>query len=187
MKLYSWRGAHRALFCPVLLLVFTVNLRPVQAAEEPEDFSELSIEELMNVEVIKNPVSALTSHIHKKGEWMVGYHYMYMDMDGIAQVNKALLQMDDMTQQNALLVEQSAAASKILGNQAEQLKTLVDYFTVDDDVYNQNVIMAEDKDSNNDIEQEDETDRHPLLATQISPFPPVFNINKDQEGDWEEF
>lgn len=75
-------GAHRALFCPVLLLVFAVNLKPVQAAEEPEDFTELSIEELMNVKVVKNPVSALTSHIHKKGEWMVGYHYMYMDMDG---------------------------------------------------------------------------------------------------------
>lgn len=83
MKLCSWRGAHRAIFYPVLLLTMVISHRPVQAAEEPEeDFTELSLEELMNVQVVHNSVSALTSHIHKKGQWMVGYHLMYMDMDG---------------------------------------------------------------------------------------------------------
>lgn len=49
---------------------------------------------------------------------------------GIGEVNRALLQMDDMTQQNASLVEEAAAASEMMGAQAEELTTLVSYFTL---------------------------------------------------------
>ena len=48
--------------------------------------------------------------------------------DGIGQVNKALLQMDEMTQQNASLVEEAAAASEMMGAQAQELTALVAYF-----------------------------------------------------------
>jgi methyl-accepting chemotaxis protein len=48
--------------------------------------------------------------------------------EGIAQVNKAVLQMDDMTQENASLVEEAAAASETVDAQARELKELVDYF-----------------------------------------------------------
>lgn len=51
--------------------------------------------------------------------------------DGIGQVNKALLQMDEMTQQNASLVEEAAAASEAMDSQAEELVNVVDYFTLD--------------------------------------------------------
>ncbi|MDP2028117.1 MAG: methyl-accepting chemotaxis protein [Thiobacillus sp.] len=47
---------------------------------------------------------------------------------GIAQINQAVSQMDEMTQQNAALVEQSAAASESLQDQAAKLATLVDTF-----------------------------------------------------------
>lgn len=50
--------------------------------------------------------------------------------DGITQVNRAILQMDDMTQQNASLVEEAAAASETVDNQARQLKELVSFFKV---------------------------------------------------------
>lgn len=50
--------------------------------------------------------------------------------DGITQVNRAILQMDDMTQQNASLVEEAAAASETVDNQARQLKQLVAFFKV---------------------------------------------------------
>jgi methyl-accepting chemotaxis protein len=36
--------------------------------------------------------------------------------------------MDEMTQQNASLVEQAAAASEAMGSQAEELSALVSYF-----------------------------------------------------------
>lgn len=47
---------------------------------------------------------------------------------GIEQVNKALMQMDDVTQQNASLVEEAAAASKSMEDQAERLVELMRFF-----------------------------------------------------------
>jgi methyl-accepting chemotaxis protein len=47
---------------------------------------------------------------------------------GINEVNKAITQMDEMTQQNAALVEEAAAASEIMGEQAKELKQQVDFF-----------------------------------------------------------
>ncbi|GHC24487.1 chemotaxis transducer [Kushneria pakistanensis] len=47
---------------------------------------------------------------------------------GIGQVNQAITQLDDMTQQNAALVEQSAAAAESLSQQAQRLATTVGAF-----------------------------------------------------------
>jgi methyl-accepting chemotaxis protein len=52
--------------------------------------------------------------------------------DGIIQINKSLIMMDDMTQQNAALMEQAAASSEAMQNQAHALHKLVEYFQVDD-------------------------------------------------------
>ncbi len=48
--------------------------------------------------------------------------------DGIGQVNVAVTQLDQMTQQNAALVEESAAAAESLKDQASQLTDLVKVF-----------------------------------------------------------
>ncbi|WP_310732487.1 methyl-accepting chemotaxis protein [Roseateles aquatilis] len=48
--------------------------------------------------------------------------------DGIGQVNVAVQRLDEMTQQNAALVEESAAAAGSLRTQAEQLNALVSAF-----------------------------------------------------------
>ena len=47
---------------------------------------------------------------------------------GIEQVNVAVTQMDDVTQQNAALVEQAAAASSALADQAQELQKVVGEF-----------------------------------------------------------
>jgi len=52
---------------------------------------------------------------------------------GIAQVNEAVAQMDAVTQQNAALVEQAAAASAALAGQAQQLQSVVGEFKLDDE------------------------------------------------------
>ncbi|WP_429254989.1 methyl-accepting chemotaxis protein [Paraburkholderia sp. GAS334] len=49
---------------------------------------------------------------------------------GIEQVNRAVAQMDEVTQQNAALVEQAAAAAGSMADQAQQLKSAVSVFTV---------------------------------------------------------
>jgi methyl-accepting chemotaxis protein len=50
---------------------------------------------------------------------------------GIEQVNKAVMQMDQTTQQNAALVEEAAAASQAIVEQAQALGTLVAHYDVD--------------------------------------------------------
>ncbi|MFZ6648846.1 methyl-accepting chemotaxis protein [Undibacterium sp. TJN25] len=50
---------------------------------------------------------------------------------GIHQVNQAIVQMDDVTQQNAALVEEAAAATGALQEQAASLEKMVSVFRVD--------------------------------------------------------
>ncbi len=49
---------------------------------------------------------------------------------GIEQVNKAVMQMDEMTQQNAALVEQATAASQSMADQARDLTTMMDRYNL---------------------------------------------------------
>jgi methyl-accepting chemotaxis protein len=49
---------------------------------------------------------------------------------GIEQVNKAVMQMDEMTQQNAALVEQSTAASQSMAEQARALSQTMERYRV---------------------------------------------------------
>ncbi|MES2947708.1 MAG: methyl-accepting chemotaxis protein [Pseudomonadota bacterium] len=52
---------------------------------------------------------------------------------GIEEVNKAISQMDEMTQQNAALVEQAAAAASSMQEQAQLLQRAVSIFKLDSD------------------------------------------------------
>ena len=54
--------------------------------------------------------------------------------DGIVQINQAVTEMDEVTQQNAALVEQAAAAAKSLQDEAAQLSQVVSVFTIDNAV-----------------------------------------------------
>ena len=53
---------------------------------------------------------------------------------GIEQVNQAVVQMDEMTQQNAALVEEAAAAAASLHQQTQQLKQAVSVFEISESV-----------------------------------------------------
>jgi methyl-accepting chemotaxis protein len=48
--------------------------------------------------------------------------------DGIGQINTSVNQLDQMTQQNAALVEESAAAAESLKDQASRLAQVVSVF-----------------------------------------------------------
>ena len=52
---------------------------------------------------------------------------------GIDQVNNAITQMDNMTQDNAALVEEAAAASRAMQEQAHNLNQLMSFFRVDEE------------------------------------------------------
>ncbi len=53
---------------------------------------------------------------------------------GVEEINKAVVQMDQMTQQNAALVEESAAASRTLQEEAQTMYEKMSAFSVDDEV-----------------------------------------------------
>src|SRR5690242_18881771 len=52
---------------------------------------------------------------------------------GIEQVNKALTQMDEVTQQNSALVEENAATAKTLDQQAQAMSERLSFFRVGDE------------------------------------------------------
>jgi methyl-accepting chemotaxis protein len=52
---------------------------------------------------------------------------------GIQQVNQAMRQMDEVTQSNAALVEQAAAAAEAVQSRAGSLVRSVAFFKMDDD------------------------------------------------------
>jgi uncharacterized phage infection (PIP) family protein YhgE len=47
---------------------------------------------------------------------------------GISEINSAVSQMDEATQQNAALVEENTAAARSLSDQADQLQILMKFF-----------------------------------------------------------
>jgi methyl-accepting chemotaxis protein len=56
---------------------------------------------------------------------------------GIHQVNKAVTQMDEMTQQNAAMVEEAASASESMAEQALILREQTDFFIINNELYNE--------------------------------------------------
>jgi methyl-accepting chemotaxis protein len=62
--------------------------------------------------------------------------------NGIEEVNQAITQMDEMTQQNAALVEQAAAAAESMQEQAQFLSQAVSIFKLSQDVGSRRAVAA---------------------------------------------
>ncbi len=73
------------------------------------------------VELIKKVATIVSDIAHASME----------QASGIEQVNKALAQMDEVTQQNSALVEENAATSKTLEHQAKAMDERVAFFQID--------------------------------------------------------
>ena len=104
---------------------------------------------------------------------------------GIDEVNKAITQMDELTQQNAALVEEAAAASESLGEQADSLNDLISFFDVE------GIDMQQESPSYGGVERRSAS--RPWSAPQASapaaPEAPVVQqaaVNGD-DSEWQEF
>jgi methyl-accepting chemotaxis protein-1 (serine sensor receptor) len=104
---------------------------------------------------------------------------------GIEQVNQAVMQMDEVTQQNAALVEEAAAASQSLQDQAGKLSELVSVFKLDSHAVSNSITAS--KSSFSAVK----ADRPALPAAGINksshPVPQRKLIVVGNEQDWEEF
>lgn len=108
--------------------------------------------------------------------------------DGIVQVNRALMQMDEMTQQNASLVEEAAAASEAMGVQAGELTSLVSYFKLANEKIAKTVKV--ERVQNNDRKRVSSKDnmqvntRTAVVATPKVNLPPGDTVD---DSEWKEF
>ncbi len=76
--------AHARSLCVSLLLFLMTaasgSITVLPAQERPHDLADLSLEELMEIDV--RSINVLGTHTHLAGDWMVGYRYMLMSMNG---------------------------------------------------------------------------------------------------------
>ena len=98
---------------------------------------------------------------------------------GIDEVNKAIMQMDELTQQNASLVEEAAAASESLGEQADGLSQMISFFNVGGDGYNEMGSHSFNDSSASTVRISSEPN--------FSAPPPVKKSSQGSSSDWEEF
>ncbi|RTZ47587.1 methyl-accepting chemotaxis protein [Candidimonas sp. SYP-B2681] len=93
---------------------------------------------------------------------------------GLGQINDAVLQLSDVTQQNAALVEESATASSSLSEQAGKLVEIVSYFKIDENDRNAIAVPV----------------APPTAAAarmRLAAKAPALSARSSKAGDWEEF
>ena len=109
---------------------------------------------------------------------------------GIEEVNRAITQMDEVTQQNAALVEQAAAAAQSLQDQAGRLATVVGVFKLHE---GQRAVSMAAPVSRPSV---DITPRPTALSSAkppvrkiaaAKPAAPAVKANGSDDGDWEQF
>ncbi|WP_305977488.1 methyl-accepting chemotaxis protein [Rheinheimera baltica] len=100
---------------------------------------------------------------------------------GLDEVGKAVTQMDEMTQQNAALVEEAAAAAESLLSQSEQLAANVARFTLDDEpVQPVRKALAAPK-------RQVRAAASPAVKAQAKPATKLLKPTKSDEDEWESF
>ncbi|MGB3288295.1 MAG: methyl-accepting chemotaxis protein, partial [Burkholderiaceae bacterium] len=111
--------------------------RSAEAAKEIKKLIEASISEVADgsrqVEGAGGTMRELLASVQRVTEIMKEISAASEEQStGIDQVNLAVAQMDEVTQQNAALVEQAAAAAGSLQDQARQLADAVAVFKIPD-------------------------------------------------------
>jgi methyl-accepting chemotaxis protein len=106
---------------------------------------------------------------------------------GLDEIGKAVSQMDEMTQQNAALVEEAAAASESLLGQADQLTMNVNKFILNDDNQSQNIKQIAHT-TKSTPSRPSAVKKLPSASAQVKRAKPLPKPQIDDEDDgWEEF
>jgi methyl-accepting chemotaxis protein len=112
--------------------------RSASAAKEIKELIQDSVDKATAgtdlVENAGNTMIELVDSVKKVGDIISEIAAASVEQSlGIDQVNTAMTQMDEVTQQNAALVEQAAAAAESLMEQVEELNTAASVFQLDAD------------------------------------------------------
>lgn len=103
---------------------------------------------------------------------------------GIEQINQTIIQMDNVTQQNAALVEQAAAAASSLQEQAHHLSTVVSVFKLGDGKAGFSLAQSTPQ-----ARPASHGTRAPAAVQKVSAKPPraLPAAVSGDKADWEEF
>ncbi|PXW85693.1 methyl-accepting chemotaxis sensory transducer with Pas/Pac sensor [Nitrosomonas sp. Nm84] len=103
---------------------------------------------------------------------------------GIEQINQAVVQMDDVTQQNAALVEEAAASAESLENQAKDLAGAISIFKVGQQLTTGNTARTH----NSLIARTSSPTKNNLISMERNQHRAMNKrIVNDRSGDWHEF
>ena len=94
---------------------------------------------------------------------------------GIEQINKAVVQMDEMTQQNGALVEEAAASSEAMSDQATSLDELVGFFNTGEERARRSAPVANQRPASRPAGNSASAPRRPAAKNEAS------------DSEWEEF
>ncbi|MFP4890199.1 methyl-accepting chemotaxis protein [Paraburkholderia sp. EG304] len=123
-------------FAVVASEVRNLAQRSSSAAKEIKDLINASVQKIQNGSSLANEagktMAEVTQAVARVTDIMGEIAAASTEQSrGIEQVNQAITQMDEVTQQNAALVEEAAAASKSLEDQGRQLNQAVSFFRLD--------------------------------------------------------
>jgi hypothetical protein len=123
--------------------------------------------------------------------------------NGIGQVNQAVTQLDQMTQQNAALVEQSAAAAQSLRDQADTLAQAVSVFKLSHGQAQAVIASAQNaaksvmhathaapavrKAAVKPVRSSPPASSHRPAPAAATPKPAASSASASESGDWQEF
>jgi methyl-accepting chemotaxis protein len=101
---------------------------------------------------------------------------------GIDQVNQAVTSMDEVTQQNAALVEEAAAAAESLLDQANNLAEVVSIFKLGNETKGQ-----ERRSANSPLRNQVATEQSSMPKSSTKSPVTFAKTGTDDAGDWETF
>ncbi|ALK97598.1 chemotaxis protein [Massilia sp. WF1] len=122
-------------FAVVAAEVRTLAHRSAGAAKEIKRLIDASAEKIASGGQLAREAGKSTGHMVERVHQVAGIVVGIADASreqstGIAEVNRAISQMDEATQRNAALVEQSAAATEAMQAEADQLLDAVSVFSL---------------------------------------------------------
>jgi methyl-accepting chemotaxis protein len=160
--------------------------RSAKAAKEIKELIDDSVSEVEQgsdlIDETATALSEITESVQNVSELIAEIAAASKEQsEGITQVTAAITQMDEMTQSNASLVEQAAAASQAMGAQAEELTSMVAYFNLSESITGVVHRIEEDVNTLHDADEPAPTPQAALPKKQSS------SSQTNEDGDWKDF